>query len=295
MTTATLLNEIHTGDLTASCPRSVYLRHNGQIVRLCGEAMYKGQLCHKALEYTHRFGLWHSPRTAVERAAMRVTYDLKTEGRTMTDSCSRHLDEYNADVLRWVTDYALRFADEFRAAKLIGVEVPCRLSLEIDGKPQEFASHMDLVFIDQHGQTCVWDWKTQEEAPTRAYLDRNLQLAMYSLCMSEGEIMVDGEWRAEYAQPVLSWVHIRHLAPYAKACEQEDDSGVKRAFAKGDPRPRHRIVQDILHIDEAAMREELACKVRMFRAGLFPTNPSPIGCMTCDSLQYCGHFCKESQ
>jgi hypothetical protein len=290
---ASLLAELHTGDLTASCPRSVLLRHEGKVVKVAGQALYQGQLFHKTAELIHRSGDWVGIPGHIQTAAALVLAELKQEGRSLTAACQASMADHQAEVQRWAFEYAFRFDQYFRKCRVYGIEIPMRLTLMVDGQPQEMASHIDLLFLDPDGNLCLWDWKSQEEAPTRAYLDRNFQLGTYFLGVLKGELLIDDQWLSFSAEAIVSWVHVRYVLPYGKAGSFEDEAGQVTQYVKGDPRPLRRLVQEIFHQNPQRIEDEIAVRVRMNRAGLFPMNPSPVGCMVCDSLRHCPHFAQE--
>ena len=284
--------EIHTSDLSAECLRSVELRWEGKVDGEMPGAMVRGSLWHYAAED------WHAllgsngvpePKVCVANAIQKLHDEAAKSNRPMTAAALRNLEETKAEVIELLGHYSRRFIDIFdnEATKVIGCEVPIRYEFEVDGEPVMFASHLDLLFRNEAGIHC-WDWKTGEDSPTYDYLNRNMQLAMYALALRHGEVLVGGWWTRMEQWPSLSWCHVNNLAPYRRAVTLGD--GTK--FAKGDLRPLQSVLMpaDIREEAEPAIRRELQMRVRMIRAGFFPTNPTEKGCFVCPSKAHCQEF-----
>jgi len=285
------LTEIHTTDLSASCAKSVELRINGKRECSMTTALYVGQLFHAAAR------IWHEERVesfegCVLLAAEHVEADALAEGRPLTDAVRNDRQIHMAQVCKWLTTYAAAFHAMFPRAMVV-CEVPIRCTFEVDGEPQEFASHLDAVVTTEDGRVVILDWKTGEEGPTWHYLARNMQLALYWLGLRHGTVLQDGAWKTYGDSADVYWVHVRNLSPYGKSGSYVGDGGELVEYKKGDLRPMHKVFQRVSFTDENAIIEEFATRVRMFRAGLFPTNPDPIGCMVCESRKFCPTFTGE--
>lgn len=290
----TTIAEIHTTQLTAACQKSVLLRINGRAEGTMPGAMYFGNLWHEAVRLCHERNWWHVFQVdgAVLDAHQIVLAKAKAENRPLTEAAQKNAMADQAECSRLLLAYAQRVLPVM--GTMIGCEVPIRLTLDIDGEPQEFATHLDYLGRNANG-LCVFDWKTGEESPTRPYLNRNLQFALLWLMVRRGEVLLDGFWTALEAWPQMTWVHVRNLNPYGRKTVAVDDNGEEREFVKGEARPINKILRSppFTESGEAALLEELTTRVRMYRAGMFPTNPDPIGCELCESSKWCPSYAGE--
>lgn len=278
-------DDIHTSDITAACPQSVELRLQGKIVPQGTGALFLGNLWHAAVrKYYEDAG---APLQCVTAAMPEVIEAMREEGRELTKATDAGRHEDAAQVERWLSVYAAKYAIDGK----VHLEVPCRLTLDVDGVPQNFASHIDILQVTDNNAR-IRDWKTGKDSPTPAYLVRNLQLALYWLMVRHGQVMIDGEWQRIGMYPDVEWLHVRSLSPYGKAVEATDDDGVTRKFAKGDFRPYSSVVKRVIFLpdNEGKIVDALATRVRMFRQGLHPTMPDTEGCFVCESNQFCPQF-----
>ena len=216
-----------------------------------------------------------------------------TENRPLTPSVLESRTQIWAEVVEIALQYGARVATIID--KLIGVEVPIRMTLaDQNGEAIDFASHLDLIGRNKAGQLVVWDWKWRDEDPSYDYLVRNLQLGLYWLAVRRGEILIDGEWVAMDEAPEVSWVHLPNLKVYSRKTKRRGPDGEDIEFAAGDLRPMETIVKHAPFRSESAIRDEVALRVSMMRAGLYPTNPQPDGCRFCESRQFCTRFSEEN-
>ena len=292
------LPEIHSGMLTDSCPRRVQLRIEGKATNEAPTALYRGVLVGAVLERLHMhnwIGNHFDPLALVNAQAIQVRHNLESEGRILTDAVLTNTDEIHAEVASIVKLYDERFGSRFKKAHLIGCELPCRMSI---GKVQ-FASHLDLMFVDTVGDICgvpgalvIWDWKWRQETPTRAYLSRNMQLALYWLMAQDGAIQIDskfGIWQEFRQAPVVSWCHLPGLKPFARATVSKDDDGIEQQYAKGDFRPERSIVRDcgFRYGMQSFAKNEILKRVELMRLGIDVAIPDPVGCHLCDCEPWC--------
>lgn len=289
----TTITEFHTTHLSESCPRATLLTIQGKRVPEMTSALYQGQLAHAVIEELHRAGDFSEQAITAKMvfAAVKVEKEAAEEGRPFSDAVKANKPTLNAEVLEWVVQYAEQLAP--KVTGLVGVEVPIRFTLEHEDldEPAEFASHLDLVFHDGNGPI-VWDWKSASDAPSYEYLRRNKQLAFYWLAFRHGEILhPDLGWVNMGQYPLVGWVHLRNLMPFKRASTDIDHAtGEEIKYQKGDRRPFNRVVRYIDFANERAIRDELALYVRMSRAGMFPTNPDPVGCTICECRTHCASF-----
>lgn len=276
--------DLHTTDLTAACPKSVELRLHGRVIPQGTGALFFGNLWHAAVKKLYE--AHGTPTQCVMDAMPEVIAAMKEEGRELTKATEEGRHEDAATIIKWLTVYSTNYMIDGE----VHLEVPCRITLEVDGEPQNFASHIDLLQVNS--RVLVRDWKSQEESPTPAFLSRNLQLGLYWLMVRYGQVMIGGEWVRIGKSPTVQWLHVRSLNPYGKATEATDENGQKRKYAKGEARPYGSVVKTIVYADEqeSAIIEALATRVRMFRAGLHPAIPDPVGCFVCESNQFCPSF-----
>lgn len=289
-----MITEIHTSDLTARCLKSVELRHNRKIIAEATGALYKGLLFGECCRMIHERASWEIPSIPgiMLESAKAVAKQLSEERRPLSDAVNKSLSIIQTEVLRFVEQYAGRQRDHFKNTRLIGCELPIRVTIDVDGEEQEFASHLDLAY--RMGNVLyVRDWKLREDAPTTAYLGRNLQMALYWFAVKHGQVMVGDEWVAFDEYPIIEWFDAQRLGVYKRATTiVDEDTGEEIKVPAGTARPIEKIVRTVVYQpeQEAAFLNEIATRVRMFRAGMYPTNPDPIGCHLCESNRWCPTF-----
>jgi hypothetical protein len=88
-------------------------------------------------------------------------------------------------------------------------------------------------------------------------------------------------WERLESDAVVEWCHVRNLKPYKRA---------GKGYVAGDVRPIENILHPIEFEHTQLVKDELALRVRMIRAGMFPTNPDPVGCMLCSCKGACPQF-----
>lgn len=278
--------ETHSSDLTASCLRARLLAHEGKRDATVGTALYRGQLWHAARRAVIERKTTSNPfHTALVLSVARDEV-RKEAGDSLTDA--KGLDEADAEVEKWLAEYIDRVVPTL--GKIIGQEVPLRFTLDVDGEPQEFATHIDLAFTDATGRLHLHDDKTGEDAPTRAYLERNYQFGMMAYGVRHGLVETDIGWVALGQWPTISWVHVRHLKTYSRKTSVTNyETGEVDEFGKGDRRPLDKIVIPVTYTDadERHIVDALSERVRMMRAGFWPANPSEVGCHLCESRRWC--------
>lgn len=283
------IQDIHSGDLTADCMRSVQLRHEGKILGDSTTALYRGNLWHEACALVHKHGVGgeFTIDAHVRMAHSAVVITATRENRPLTQAVNSNATEIQCEIVGLMEQYVARVLPIVNAGTLIGTEVPIRLTLDIDGEPQDFASHLDLL-VRFPGCLAFYDWKSGEDQPGFDFLRRSLQLGLYSLMIAEGECMIDGEWIAFGEWPAGHWVHVNSLAVYKRKTKAPDGE----EYAKGDSRPLDKIVMEtgIGPQGRDALVAELTTRVRMFRQGLYPTNPGEQRCRFCESRTFCPTF-----
>lgn len=295
----TSLPEIHSGMLTDSCPRRVQLRIEGKAISSAPTALYRGVLIGEVLRMYHQSAAWEaSPSEVVAKIVPHVRKQFSDEGRVLTESVETNADAIHSEVADITTHYITRFAERFKRAELIGCELPCRMTI---GKVK-FASHIDLMFRDTHGELSgqanalvIWDWKFRQDAPTRAYLSRNLQLGMYWLMAQRGSIMISQEfqyWSELGEVPTVAWCQLPALKPFARATTIQDDDGTERQYLKGEVRPDRSVVRDCGFRDgmQEFVEGEILKRVELMKKGLDIAIPDPIGCHLCECEPWCRRF-----
>lgn len=285
--------EVHTSELTCACPRQAFLRLHGRGHGLCEGALFKGLLFGEVLER------WHAG-VPIDRGVLEgvtAVFDkLKAEGRTPSAPVVDNQGTHANEIQKAAEHYAERFGDYFAKCEIIGTEVPCRLTLDVDWEPVNFASHIDLIFKGPDPRTSkgeflhVIDWKFRKDSPSPFYLARNLQLGLYALCVDRGELLVDGEWVTFGAWPRSWWLDGASCKPYARKTIARDDDGEQREFKKGDARPQRSVLIEAPITKPDAVIDALSERVRMMRDGHWPAIPSPDGCRFCDVAHACPSF-----
>lgn len=289
--------DIHTSDLTANCLRAVQLRLDGKILGETGQALFKGNLAHEALGTLHKTGAWDKAKDVVRSLVDAVLGRAKREGYPPSQSVRDNASNYADEVCVIVENYARRVAPIIERERLIGVELPVRMTATLAGREVSFASHLDLTTIcTETDSLVIRDWKLWDDSPTPAYLNRNLQMALYWLMGKYGEVCVDESvdaWR-KYDKPIVrvEWINLSDLRPYTKKTPGVNDNGEPVMFEKGDDRPLRNVIRRVPHKDanEDVIWAELELRVRMRDAGAWPTNPDPVGCQLCQSKMHCPTF-----
>jgi hypothetical protein len=288
-----MIRELHTSDLLSGCLRRVQLRHEGKAIGKCTGALYRGLLFHEAARMLHTANMIGEPLAITTEAAQTVAKTLHAERRPPTESVKAKAADTVADVAALIGHYQRRFSDLFAHSKVIGLEVPIRLTMVVDDQPQEFASHLDILYRDPHGNLRVDDWKSGDDDWGSEHVHRSLQLGLYYMAVQYGSVMIGGEWIELGEAPTVAVIEVNNLYPYTRKVTAKDDTGNEREFVKGDDRPLSSIRREVLVTNEAAIHDELALRVRMNRAGFWPTNPTADGCRFCESSSHCPHWSKE--
>jgi hypothetical protein len=294
------IKEIHSSDLTASCMKFVQLRLQGKLRPAATTALFRGLVMGEALRYLHERVLHNGSEEPalytllVNEAVATVRKTLTDEGRTPTDAVETNMNEIVSDIGMFMENYYQRFKERFAASQFLGCEVPVRWKFA--PRMPEFASHIDLLIRDRNGMLVFIDWKLREQAPTHAYLSRNLQFASYYGCCLEGKFLLnDGlssEWKRFGEESIGVWLHVNHLAPFGRKTKCEDDRGMEREFVKGDDRPTRMSWREVeYHSNSIEMiRGQLMERVRLLKRDIFPSNPDPVGCTLCEAESFCPRF-----
>lgn len=281
--------EFHTSDLTANCLKSVQLRLEGKIDPTAGRALYRGLVFGEACRYLHE-GRETEPEHIVADAAAAVHKTLWKERRPISPAVLRDQDIIHAEIERMLRFYFEQvYIPVFSGGyKLIGCELPIRLTREVDGKEVEFASHLDLLVRNiETGRLVMVDWKWRDEVPSWHYLSRNMQFGMYALALKHGYIILDKQRVYMNEWPEMYWMHAGNLEPYKKSGKT-----ATRSWSAGDARPLSEILIPV-HIHESSQDQivaDFAERVRMARQGFWPKNPDPMGCRLCESARYCPSY-----
>lgn len=285
--------EVHTSDLTKPCPRQVALRLEGKAIGSTQSAKAWGLLWHEAVTTCHMVGKF-TPAAAssiVPDAWDRVAKKAAAENSPLSDTVKRDLTTIMAEVAALIPVYGERCVPLI--GKVIGCELPIRATIDVDGEPVDFASHIDLLCRDKDGGLVVWDWKGGKDAPSHYELSRNMQFGTYGLACRYGSVMVDGEWVEFSEWPSLYWVQVRNLKPFGRATvlsewDTEKMERVDVSYEKGQHRPIGKIVipSGVYPEGEAEILRRFEEHVRMRRSGLMPAIPGEH-CQFCDSRKWC--------
>lgn len=277
--------ELHSSDLTGGCLRAVKHRHLGEFIPLATTALFRGSAAGKALEMVINGGIWSEeeiPASLPNDAIELTIQTLKDEHWEPSEAVLKNIDEIRDAISACAKLFVGRFGERLSRVKVIGCEVPIRAQWD-----PPFASHLDFLFRDTGGafgsinDLHIWDFKYRVDAPTVAYMARNLQMASYFTATLEGSLMIEGEWVAFAEAPIVSLVHLPGLLPYTKALGD---------FKKGDLRPENVILYHCrfnADITPVAFHDEYAERASMVKAGHWPTNPSATGCLICSSEAWC--------
>jgi len=298
-----IVTEFHSTDVVTPCARQLYHRHRGEVEASMSTALFRGLMAHEVMEEVH-MGNWNMEQmpSMIERAKTRTIAKAKDENRPLTDSVIENMQDITDDVSTVCSHYIHRQKDYFAQCKVIGVELPVRWTLQIEGlEPIEFASHIDLLYRNPADEICVRDFKYQDESPTMAYLGRNLQFALYHFVIWEGIVKVhDGDdgWVSFGEQPWMEVADLKNFKSYSRKTTVTDfESGQKIEYSKGDERPLANIIKTWRYSCDRDndMKRELSIRPTLMRAGLWPTVPDKLGCHLCESKKWCPSFLKADQ
>lgn len=301
-----MTTDTHTTDLTCSCKRQRQLVLEGKGQGVTATALFRGNAGHAALEALHAAfdpDVWRDECTvqACVMRGMEIGFQkAEADGKPITPAVERDAPDIQNELNLLIGHYAERFADYFAQCRLIGVELPVRLTLDVDGVPDNFASHIDLMFVGpdwwNEGSDFmlrVWDWKFKDEAPSPDYVARHLQLGGYANVVRYGKFYKSGQWHEIECGPVgVAIVDMMRCKPYGTS-RKDKDTG-EYLWKKGDHRDLNRIVHSRV-IDERGMarwQDDYSDHVRMKRVGIWPRSPDPISCSNCDVRAYCEEYGK---
>jgi len=260
-------------------------------------ALYRGSFVGKALEVVHNDGEWGDAaiRMAGVQAVDMIAADIKAEKRELSDAVKENKSDIHEEAMIAVVQYAERFNERFKACKHIGCEIPIRWTCE----GRKYASHIDLLVRDTDNvfergpdRLILADWKFRQDAPTIDYLARWQQGMLYALATKYGELLVDGFWVPFNQWPAVCWMHLPHLKVFQRKTTAKDDMGQAVTYTKGDSRPDSAILRWAPFKEERvpSMINEIQTRVAMYDAGLYPMNPTPVGCFLCPSREWCDRF-----
>jgi hypothetical protein len=310
----------HTTDIAANCPRQALCRLRGEFDPAVSTALFAGLLAGHCCEALHVLGMWDERHisAAVAHARITVAETLAKEGRVLTEAVEKNMADIVRKVETTCLEYVRRYGPRFLACELIGTEIPCRLTH--NGRLYE--SHMDILFRDP---SAVWGFgddalfcddtkmttieirardltdpnnKTYSIEPkeqgniTYDYLARNLQMGLYKAMIRLGELCIGGIWVRFNELAVMRYVHLPSLKPFAMKTTCKGEDGEDREYKKGDQRPDYMVNRVITHREEniPLILATIDERARMYEAGFWPTNPSPIGCHVCGSKDWCARF-----
>lgn len=281
-----LIQEWHTSDLNQRCDKRVQLKHEGKAINEVPGAMFRGLIFGKMAE------CWHAGETF---DIHEIHESIRDEGRVLTKSAMANVNDTVAECKELLSHYTQRFGDWFAHSKMIGVEVPVRWSIDVDGEPAHFASHLDLLYRDPNDLLRVDDIKTGDTDWGNEYAGRSIQLGMYFMAVQYGQVMIDEEWIKLDEAPTTSIIDADNLWPYTRKTEGVDINGQPHTYVKGDLRPEWLVRREVLCNNEHRILEQFATKVRMARANFWPMNPTDTGCRVCECRKACPTWSSNEQ
>lgn len=233
----------------------------------------------------------------VEGSWRSTIVQLQAERRTISEAVVQGQHDIRAECTAALRQYAARFGERFKRCELVGCEVPVRM----EAAGIRFASHVDLCFVDTRGAMhgtkgafCIWDYKFREDAPTRAFLARNLQFGLYWLAARRGEFLLSEDMQ-HWATPAkdtpceTAWIHLPYLKPFGRATTYKDDDGREVMARKGDMRPDRMIVRECGFRDcnADAVLHDIMQHVELIRSGIDLAIPDELGCHLCECEPWC--------
>lgn len=286
--------EIHTTHLLTACQRRVKLTLEGKVSTEVGCALYRGVMFHEAIRSLLGYDPTGTPTLSLVAsvAASRTIEQFASEGKKPSPSAKAASSETIGECTEMLFMFQKTLGPELEGAKIIGQEIPIRWTIDVDGEPVDFASHLDFLFRDHHGVLNLWDFKSNEESPSWAYLNRNIQLGMYWGAIRYGSIKIGDDWVEMEEWPNVAWVHLNHLFPFGRKTKMKDDDGNEVEYVKGDTRPLKSVIRHCDFNDEKfdVLLAEFETRVRMRRLGMFPMQADPIGCNICECKSWCVGF-----
>ena len=289
-----LLAALHTSDITDDCLHRVRLRHEGKADPEIGTALFRGDFAHEALGLLHKMPVSSWCPAAVQKVCREsiglTDKKVESEGRVVSKAARDGAAAMYGEIEHLLKSYIARIGPELKGCKIIAVEAPIEVTIDVDDEPAYFRSHLDLIFRDERGTLHVWDWKSGTDAPSFDFLARNHQLALYWLAAVQGEIRTGpGEWLRFNEAPTVAWIHLNHLKPFGRKTKLIED-GVEVEYVKGDTRPINKIVRQVEYRNIDLIIDALIERVRMVRHGFFPKNPEQVRCCLCECRHSCASF-----
>ena len=297
--------ELHTSDFDP-CPARAMLRRDGKFDGVAGIALTRGLIAHESLALMH-----HEPEEMIRPIIVKATHlvinELEEQGRTPSDAVMSGLDDIEMDIMTVLDTYKRNILPITQKWTLLGTEVPVYWELDDD---IHLSSHLDALFVDESGKPIVWDWKWRKDALAISDLSRNLQLACYFSCLTNGMVELDQHswdmasskhgWEEEVdgwgyppsgsPTPDVAWVDLPSLKPYTRKTTTTDDEGKEKTYMKGDDRPISRVIRNVKHHPDQV---ETIRAYAIQRARLI-INEIPMyipqGCSHCECESWCPRF-----
>ena len=293
--------ELHTSDFDP-CPARAVLRRRCAFDGVAGTALVRGLAAHTALENLHK-DTSELTSDLVQHALASTVDMLASEGREASDAVERNIGSMASEIVTMLESYRRRILPLTSKWTLLGTEVPVYWELRDD---VHLSSRVDVLYIDENERAICWDWKWRKDALAISDLSRNLQLACYWGALIDGGLFQlkanerasgwdcsgDGWYSLPDGSkvPLVSWVDLPSLKPYARATMGQDDSGRAIQYKKGDDRPVCRVIRtpnfhpkQLGNIKDAAL-----VRADMIINGTAPYIPQ--GCSHCECEPWCPRF-----
>ncbi|MEA5053255.1 MAG: PD-(D/E)XK nuclease family protein, partial [Propionicimonas sp.] len=157
-----------------TCPRRYFLSRSARADAVPGPSAALGSVLHLLIEHAAAGDLAVSELAgSLDRAWNELRFETDWLSEVERAEAEAALQRY----LAW---------QQGRASRMVGVEVPFTVSLEVDGRTVEVAGKVDRLERTEDGRLAVVDFKTGRTVPTAAEVAAMDQLGIYQLAVEQG-------------------------------------------------------------------------------------------------------------
>ena len=157
------------------CPRQWFLARRARADAATSSAQSLGSLIHLLVQHAVTEGL---ELDTLSRRLDEVWQHLRFDAGWLAASERREAEAALTRFAAW--------HDHDRGREVLGVEVPFRHPIEVDGEPVVLLGTVDRLELDTSGRVRIIDFKTGRNVPTAAAAAASDQMGLYQLAVSAG-------------------------------------------------------------------------------------------------------------
>lgn len=214
------------------CPYRFYLRH---ILRTNWPALTVGD----ALEFEARMQAGARFHRLVQQYLLGIPATRVSE---LAD------EDPNIDLGTWWADFQQHVLPWLEGRQMV------ETVLTADLAGQRLVAKYDLILIGEDGQLTIFDWKTAQRTPTKAWLLERIQTRLYRLVLREASSILLGGQAAEAEQIMMHyWFTARPdtlvSLPYSRSAYERDREDLTRLIEEicGSERSSFTKTEDVKH------------------------------------------------